>query len=201
MAELHRRDLDPDPFVQFDAWYRAALQAQVNAPDAMALATASKDGIPSARMVLLKGFDRRGFVFYTNYESQKGRELAENPNAALVLYWPELGRQVRISGAASKVSRRESERYFQTRPVGSRLGTWASRQSEVIASRHVLEERLREVRERFPDEEIPLPPFWGGYRVAPRAFEFWQSRPDRLHDRFRYTRQADGSWLIERLSP
>jgi pyridoxamine 5'-phosphate oxidase len=201
MAELHRSDLDPDPFVQFDAWYRAALQAQVNAPDAMALATASKDGIPSARMVLLKGFDRRGFVFYTNYESQKGRELAENPNAALVLYWPELGRQVRISGAASKVSRRESERYFQTRPVGSRLGTWASRQSEVIASRHVLEERLREVRERFPDEEIPLPPFWGGYRVAPRAFEFWQSRPDRLHDRFRYTRQADGSWLIERLSP
>ena len=201
MAELHRSDLNPDPFVQFDAWYRAALQARVNAPDAMALATASKDGIPSARMVLLKGFDRRGFVFYTNYESQKGRELAENPNAALVLYWPELGRQVRISGAASKVSRRESERYFQTRPVGSRLGTWASRQSEVIASRHVLEERLREVRERFPDEEIPLPPFWGGYRVAPRAFEFWQSRPDRLHDRFRYTRQADGSWLIERLSP
>jgi pyridoxamine 5'-phosphate oxidase len=201
MTELRRSDLAPDPFAQFDAWYRDALAAHVVAPDAMTLATASKECIPSARMVLLKGYDQRGFVFYTNYESQKGRELAENPHAALVFYWAELQRQVRISGRVTKLSREESERYFASRPLGSRLSAWASHQSEVIASRAVLEERVRAVRARFAGGKVPLPPYWGGYVVAPVELEFWQGRPDRLHDRFRYSLQPDQTWLIQRLSP
>jgi pyridoxamine 5'-phosphate oxidase len=201
LSGLVENDLDPNPFVQFGKWYQQAAAANLAEPNAMTLATATKDGLPSARMILLKGFDENGFVFYTNYESQKGRELAENPNAALVFYWAELERQIRIAGAVSKVSRAESESYFNSRPAGSRLGAWASRQSRVIPSRETLEEQLKELEAEYQDREAPTPPFWGGYRLSPQAFEFWQGRPDRLHDRLRYTRQADGRWVIERLSP
>lgn len=198
---LNESDVDPDPFVQFGRWLQQAVEANLVEPNAMTLATAGKDGLPSARLILLKSFDGNGFVFYTNYESQKGRELAENPNAALVFYWAELERQVRIAGTVSKVSREESEEYFKTRPAGSQLGAWASGQSQVITSRKMLEERLKELAAEYQDREVPTPPFWGGYRLSPQAFEFWQGRPDRLHDRLRYVRQADGGWLIERLSP
>ncbi len=201
MPELDERTLAPDPLRQFERWYAEARTAKACAPDAMTLATATRDGVPSARVVLLKGVDRRGFTFFTNYASQKGRELAENPRAALVFYWPELHRQVRVVGTVAKIPRAESERYFQTRPLGSRLGAWASPQSRVIASRAELDERFRALEAAYADQEIPLPPDWGGYRLAPDAIEFWQSRPNRLHDRLRYTRQPDGTWRIERLAP
>jgi pyridoxamine 5'-phosphate oxidase len=197
---LNEADLADDPFTQFNRWLSEALARDVPEPNAMTLATATSDGVPSARVVLLRGFDERGFVFFTNFESQKGRELAENPRAALVFHWPALGRQVRITGEVSRVSREESEAYFHTRPRGSQLSAWASEQSAVIPDRATLEERLREIEQRFP-EEVPLPPFWGGYRVSPTAIEFWQGRRSRLHDRLRYTRQPDGTWRIERLSP
>ena len=198
---LNESDVDPDPFVQFGRWLQGAVEANLVEPNAMTLSTASKDGLPSARLILLKSFDGNGFVFYTNYESQKGRELAENPNAALVFYWAELERQVRIAGTVSKVSREESEAYFNSRPAGSRLGAWASRQSRVISSREILEERLNELTAEYQDREVPTPPFWGGYRLSPQTFEFWQGRPDRLHDRLRYIRQPESGWVIERLSP
>ncbi len=166
----------------------------------MTLASASRDGRPSARMVLLKGIDA-GFVFYTNYEGRKARDLAENPWAALVFYWAELERQVRIEGRVEQVSQEESDAYFASRATESRLGAWASRQSQVIAGREVLERRLRELTAEYADREIPRPPFWGGYRIIPNSIEFWQGRPGRLHDRLRYRRLADGAWLIERLSP
>lgn len=197
---LNEADLADDPFTQFNRWLTEALARDVPEPNAMTLATATRDGVPSARIVLLRGFDERGFVFFTNYESQKGRELAENPRAALVFYWPTLGRQVRITGEVTRVSREESEAYFHTRPRGSQLSAWASEQSAVIPDRATLEERLREIEQRFPGE-VPLPPFWGGYRVSPTTIEFWQGRTNRLHDRLRYTRQPDGTWRIERLSP
>ncbi|MGH2524230.1 MAG: pyridoxamine 5'-phosphate oxidase, partial [Anaerolineales bacterium] len=152
-------------------------------------------------MVLLKGFDERGFVFYTNYESQKGRELAENPRAALVFYWAALGRQVRIVGQVSRVSREESEAYFRTRPIGAQLGAWASRQSRAIPNREMLEDRLAELAVQYQNRDIPLPPYWGGFRLTPHSIEFWQGRPNRLHDRLCYTRQPDRGWKIERLSP
>lgn len=199
-AGLHERDADPDPVAQFARWFEEAVAAAVAEPNAMTLATATRDGVPSARVVLLKGFDERGFVFYTNYESQKGRELAENPAAALVFYWPELERQVRILGRVARVSREESERYFRTRPRGSQLGAWASRQSAVIGGREALEAELQRRAAEFGEGEIPAPPFWGGFRVAPSTCEFWQGRPDRLHDRLRYTPQPGGGWLLERLS-
>lgn len=198
---LDKAGLNPNPFLQFEKWFRTALEAALPEPTAMTLATAGKNGIPSARIVLLKGFDEQGFVFYTNYESRKGRELAENPHAALVFHWPQLGWQVRISGPVSKVSRAESETYFRTRPLGSQLGAWASHQSQVIASRAVIEDRLQELTAKFLGTQIPLPPYWGGYRVAPDMLEFWQAGASRLHDRFRYSRSPAGEWTIDRLSP
>lgn len=201
LPELSEADVDRDPIKQFARWFADANAAGLKLPNAMTLATATPDGLPSARVVLLKEFDADGFVFYTNYDSQKGRELELNPRAALCFYWTELDRQVRITGSVTKTSREESEAYFHTRPVDSQLGAWASRQSAVIAGRDVLEERMRELVREYEGGEVPLPPYWGGYRLAPDVIEFWQNRLSRLHDRLRYARQADGAWLIERLSP
>ena len=198
---LDEQDLAENPFKQFEKWFQEAIDAKLDLPDAMTLATATKQGIPSARIVLLRGHDERGFVFYTDYESQKGKELAENPNAALVFYWRELDRQVRITGQVSKVSRENSHNYFQSRPVGSRLAALASGQSAVIPDRQVLEDRFNQLAEQYQDEEIPLPSGWGGYRLSPNMIEFWSGRPSRLHDRLRYTCQPDNNWRIERISP
>ncbi len=198
---LRRSDLDPDPIKQFGNWFTAAIEAGIRDVNAMSLATAGRDGRPSVRIVLLKGFDQDGFVFFTNYESEKGEQLEANPSAALAFYWIELDRQIRVSGKVKKTSRKESQTYFHSRPVGSQLSAWASRQSEVIDGRRVLDARMAEVTERFAGKPVPLPPHWGGYRVKPDAMEFWQGCPNRLHDRFRYTRQQDGSWRIDRLAP
>jgi pyridoxamine 5'-phosphate oxidase len=200
-ASLTESDVDPNPFMQFTRWFQDALQAELPQPYAMTLATATPAGIPSARMVLLKDFDERGFTFYTNYDSSKGNELALNPQAALVFYWAELSRQVRIIGRVSQVTSEESDAYWRTRPVGSRLGAMTSRQSQVISGREVLEARLKQLREEYQNGDIPRPSNWGGYRVSPHSIEFWHSRENRLHDRLRYARQPDNGWLIERLSP
>src|SRR5437588_4961452 len=198
---LRRRDLDPNPIKQFGNWFTAAIEAGIRDVSAMSLATTGGDAKPSVRIVLLKGFDQDGFVFFTNYESEKGKQLEANPYAALAFYWIELDRQIRISGEVTKTSRKESQTYFRSRPIGSQLSAWASRQSEVIDGRRVLDARMEEMNERFADKRVPLPPHWGGYRLKPDNMEFWQGRSNRLHDRFRYTRQSDGSWLIERLAP
>ena len=198
---LRRSDLDPDPIKQFSSWFTAAIEAGICDVNSMSLATAGTDGKPSVRIVLLKGFDQDGFVFFTNYDSEKGKQLEANPYAALAFYWIELDRQIRISGKAEKTSRKESQIYFHSRPIGSQLGAWASRQSEVIDARRVLDARMAEMTERFRGKPVSLPPRWGGYRVRPEIMEFWQGRSNRLHDRFRYTRQTDGSWSIERLAP
>jgi pyridoxamine 5'-phosphate oxidase len=200
MGGLQEEDLAPGPIEQFQRWLALAAEADPNDYTSMTLATADREGRPSARIVLLKGCDERGFVFYSNYQSRKGREMEENPFVALLLYWPAFERQVRIEGRVEKTSREESEAYYRTRPRGSRLGAWASRQSTVIGGRAELEEQVRALEERFPDD-IPLPDDWGGFRVVPERIEFWQGRPDRLHDRLRYRRLPDGSWTIERLSP
>jgi pyridoxamine 5'-phosphate oxidase len=200
LSSLTEADVDPDPIRQFERWFADAVSAQVPEPNAMTLATASRDGVPSARIVLLKGVDARGFVFYTDYRSRKGAELTENPLAALTFLWKEIERQVRISGSVSRASAAESEAYFRTRPAGSRLGAWASQQSSVIANREELEARLREVTLRFPNGDVPLPPHWGGFRVIPDEVEFWQGRADRLHDRLMY-RRDESKWTISRLSP
>lgn len=190
-----------DPFALFREWFDAAEAAEVGLPEAMTLATATPDGQPSARTVLLKGVDDRGFVFFTNYESRKGRELEQNPQAALVFVWQvEPRRQVIVRGRVERVPRAESEAYYRTRPLGSRLATWASRQSEVIPDREVLEEAYAEAEKRFGNDP-PLPPWWGGYVLAPETFEFWENRPNRLHERLRYTRAGRGGWTVERLSP
>ncbi|MBW4602139.1 MAG: pyridoxamine 5'-phosphate oxidase [Calothrix sp. FI2-JRJ7] len=199
---LHENDVDTNPFVQFKRWFDEARGAQLSEPNAMTLATTTQEGQPSARIVLLKDFDARGFVFYTNYNSHKGQELAENPQAALVFWWAELERQVRVCGHVEKVSDTESDTYYYSRPISSRLGAWASEQSEVIENREVLEQRFKELESKYLDQDVPRPSHWGGLRVIPYEIEFWQGRPSRLHDRLRYTlNEEDGSWKIERLSP
>lgn len=198
---LVEADMDADPLRQFEKWFQQALDANLPEPNTMTLATATPDGQPSARIVLLKGCDAAGFTFFTNYDSRKGRELTANPHAALLFFWAELQRQVRIEGAVERLSEAESNAYFRSRPLGSRLGAWASQQSEAIPSRDVLEERVREIAQRYPDGEVPRPPHWGGYRVRPLTIEFWQGRPDRLHDRLRYQRLEPTGWRLERLSP
>jgi pyridoxamine 5'-phosphate oxidase len=198
---LRRADLDADPIKQFAVWFGDAAAAQLRDVNAMSLATTDADGRPDVRIVLLKAISDRGFVFFTNYRSTKGQQLAANAHAALAFYWVQLERQIRIRGAVEKTSREESEEYFRSRPLGSRLGAWTSAQSEPIANRAALEARLADVTKQYENADVPLPAHWGGYRVVPAAIEFWQGRPNRLHDRFRYTRQADDRWTIERLSP
>jgi pyridoxamine 5'-phosphate oxidase len=198
---LAERDLLKDPLDQFRRWFAEAQAAQIREPNAMTLATATPDGIPSARVVLLKGFDDRGFVFFTNYQSRKGEELEENPHAALVFYWGELERQVRITGTVTKTPREESEAYFASRPVPAQIGAWVSEQSSVIANRKILEDQYTALAQWYEGQEIPAPPHWGGYLVSPETIEFWQGRPSRLHDRILFTRIDESKWEIERLSP
>jgi pyridoxamine 5'-phosphate oxidase len=196
---LLEADMAADPFAQFTAWMNDALNADILDPNAMTVATVGVDNKPSTRVVLLKGFDENGFVFFTNYESKKGRDLMANGNASFNFFWPQLHRQVAIYGRVEKTSREESEKYFKSRPVDSRLAAWASAQSSEIASREVLETRFNEFREKFGDD-VPLPPFWGGFRLTPHKFEFWQGRQNRLHDRIVYT-YVDNTWRMSRLSP
>ena len=200
-GSLQEVDASPDPFHMFGAWLQAAVETGLREPNAMTLATSTPTGRPSARVVLLKSYDSQGFVFYTNYESRKGRELADNPQAALVFWWGELERQVRIEGIVSKVSAAESDAYYSSRPLGARLGAWVSAQSSVIPGRAVLEDRLAEVTAHYADQDPQRPPFWGGYRLAPQAIEFWQGGVHRLHDRLLYTRLDHATWRLERLSP
>lgn len=192
--------MDPDPFRQFGTWFAEAQAAGIEEANAMTIATASPDGIPSARTVLLKGFGEEGFAFYTNYESQKGRDLLDNPRAALLFYWKELERQVRLTGPIKRMSREETERYFRSRPIGSQIGALVSRQSQVVPSRATLEDEFARLEAEYAGKTVPLPDYWGGFRLRPTSFEFWQGRPNRLHDRLRYRPDA-GSWRIERLSP
>jgi pyridoxamine 5'-phosphate oxidase len=224
LGGLDREDLAADPLAQFARWFADASASRGasrvrrigialfelwhavlgRAPvdvNAMVVATATVDGVPSARTVLLKGVDARGFMFFTNYDSRKGRELSANPRAALVFFWPGLERQVLVSGEVRRIPAAESERYFRSRPRGSRIAAWASEQSAPVRDRAALEERWRETAARFPGDDVPLPPNWGGYVLDPRRIEFWQGRPNRLHDRFSYTREAGGEWRIERLAP
>jgi pyridoxamine 5'-phosphate oxidase len=224
LAGLRRRDLDNDAIIQFRKWFDQASGARASGRlrkfliqvykalfliktaqqldlNSMTLATADRQGRPSARVVLLKGLDERGFIFFTNYNSRKGRELEENPEAALVFYWPEQERQVCVAGTISRVPEAESEAYFATRPRGSQIGAWASDQSAVVRDRSELERKWDQVEKQYPDQKVPRPSHWGGYALKPMRMEFWQGRPNRLHDRFRYTRKPDNTWLIERLSP
>lgn len=198
---LSETEVHPNPFEQFKTWFNQALAAQLPEPNAMTIATATTDGKPYARIVLLKDYDERGFVFYTNYESHKGQQLVQNPWGAIAFWWAELERQVRIQGRVEKVSEVESDEYFQSRPKGSQLGAWASNQSQVIDSREVLERRLEQLKEEYENKQVPRPPHWGGFRVIPDEIEFWQGRPSRLHDRLLYRRSEDGSWKIQRLAP
>jgi pyridoxamine 5'-phosphate oxidase len=199
--QLNETEVDPNPINQFRRWFDDAKATAMALPEAMTLATATSDGKPSARLVLLKQVDDSGFVFYTNYRSSKARDLDSNPNAALVFYWPQLDRQVRIEGTVTRVSAAESDEYFQTRPRESQIGALASPQSEVIAGREILEQRVAELEEIYRDREIARPEHWGGYRVTPERIEFWHSRIGRLHDRLLYELQPDGAWTIKRLAP
>ena len=201
-ATLDETTVAPDPIRQFAVWYDEAVAAGVPEPEAMTLATATPAGRPSARVVLLRGFDARGFCFYTNYGSHKGRELTANPHAALTFHWPDLERQIRIEGRVEQTTAAESDEYFRTRPSTSRIGAWSSPQSEVISDRGSLEALFARFRADHPDDSaIPRPPNWGGFRVVPERIEFWQGRPSRLHDRLRFRRDADGAWILERLAP
>ncbi len=197
---LHEKDLDPDPVKQFERWFDDAKKSALHYPEAMAAATATPDGKPSVRMVLLKGYDESGFCFFTNYESRKGSELGENPRVSLLFYWEPYERQVRIEGPVEKMSEEESYAYFSTRPRGSRIGAWASAQSAMIENREELQELVRKYEAQFKGDDIPLPPFWGGYRCVPDTIEFWQGRANRLHDRLCYIREDD-AWKIVRLAP
>jgi pyridoxamine 5'-phosphate oxidase len=202
LQTLSETDVLHDPISQFAVWFEEALNSRLLEPNAMTLATATREGRPSARIVLLKGFDKQGFVFYTNYKSRKGEELAENPQAALLFTWLELERQIRIEGVVEKVTPEESKTYFQSRPKDSQIGAWASPQSRVVEKREALEKRVAELRKEFSEAKaLPLPPFWGGYRLKPSRIEFWQGRESRLHDRICYTRVGEESWKIERLAP
>ena len=201
MAELKEGDLHSDPFAQFERWFAEAREAQPELPEAMTVATAGADGIVSARTCLLKGVDRRGFVFFTNFQSRKGSQIHENPRVALCFYWPRLDRQVRVEGVAIKVTEQEADGYFATRPRGSQLGAWASQQSQVLMGRGDLDARVKALEAAYRDRDVPRPPHWGGYRVIPTSIEFWQGRQDRLHDRFVYTLRDAKDWVIERLSP
>lgn len=202
VTPLLETDLDPDPFEQFDRWFDDAKDAGIAMPEAMTVATSALDGEVSSRVCLLKSFDHRGFVFYTNYCSRKGKQIHDNPRASLVFWWQSLERQVRIEGAVVKTTEEESDEYFATRPRGSQLGAWASEQSRVLAGRGALDARFEELSTTYRDVVIPRPPHWGGYRVIPLLFEFWQGRADRLHDRFWYRLRNDvKDWVVERLSP
>jgi len=201
LAGLSEAELNSDPIAQFNVWFQQALDADLLEPNAMTIATATPDGKPTARIVLLKGVDQRGFVFYTNYESQKGQQLIANPYAALVFLWDKLERQIRIEGKVVKLDREESAAYFHSRPKASQLGAWASAQSRVIPNREVLEQKLEDLQTQYKDETVPIPEHWGGFRVVPNRIEFWQGRPSRLHDRLVYDLKDDHSWQIQRLSP
>ncbi len=200
LAGLVEKDLARDPFRQFEKWFQEAEAAKLTEPNAMTLATVGKDGRPSARTVLLKGLDGRGFTFFSNYESRKGRELELNPHVSLVFPWIALERQVLVEGTVTKISREESDAYFHSRPRASQLGAWVSQQSAIISGRSVLEESMKALEKKYAGAEVPLPPHWGGWRVAPETVEFWQGRRSRLHDRLRYRRHQDG-WTVERLAP
>lgn len=198
---LDERTIDPDPFKQFSIWFNDAASSQMPLPNAMVVATADENGKPSARTMLLKDFNEQGFVFYTNYNSRKSRELESNPSAALVFYWPDLVRQIRIEGTLEKISAEESDRYFQTRARSGQIGAWASDQSEIIGSRAELDRRFEELEKQYAGKEIPRPPHWGGYRLKPSRIEFWQGREARLHDRIVYEKTSEGNWFIKRLAP
>lgn len=201
-GELTKEDLTSDPMEMFSIWWQHTLDAEIEEPNAMTLATCNKAGQPSARIVLLKGIIDEGFEFFTNYDSHKATDLEENPNVALLFFWQKLQRQVRIEGHAEKVDPARSETYFQSRPLGSQIGAWASPQSKVIANRAVIENNIKSIEEKYKDmNPLPVPPHWGGYLVKPVSIEFWQGRADRLHDRFRYRKNADGLWEVERLAP
>jgi len=198
---LRETDIEPNPIDQFQKWWTEAVNSQIDEVNAMTLATASSDGMPSARIMLLKGFDKNGFVFFTNYKSYKAMHLEENPKACLVFFWKELERQVRITGLVKRVSEKDSDEYFLSRPLGSQIGAWTSSQSQVIESREGLENRYLQLTEEYKQKKLKRPPHWGGYVVTPVIIEFWQGRPSRLHDRIQYSLEEDGSWKIERLSP
>lgn len=201
LESLHEKQIEKNPFKQFEKWWHEVVNSNIDEANAMTLATADKAGKPSARIVLLKGFTHEGFLFFTNYESHKGHELKENPRACLVFFWKELERQVRIEGLVEKIIAAESDEYFDSRPAGSKIGAWASPQSRVIASREILEEKVASLEERFAHTEIKRPEHWGGYILKPSLIEFWQGRPSRLHDRIQYTLVEKDNWLIERLAP
>jgi pyridoxamine 5'-phosphate oxidase len=201
LRSLDEHEVDADPFTQFRLWWTEAIDSKIEEVNAMTLATANEKGRPSARIVLLKGFDDNGFVFFTNYQSHKAADLEKNPQASLVFFWKELERQVRIEGTAEKIAAAENDAYFQSRPLGSRIGAWASPQSEVIESREIIEKKVAAIEKELSGSAISCPPFWGGYVLRPALVEFWQGRPNRLHDRVRYMRNGTDSWKIERLAP